>query len=225
MTTHVMTFARRSLWLLPLWAVLLFLATVTQQPDPQTAFADWSAYVTTGIFLVSHLVASIAGAALGSIGVAGLMLYLQETRGARRIIAGMVATVAGNIFLTAVFGAAAFAQPAMGRLFLAGEPNAFDFYNEVYGAPLFATAMLALLLFLIGGIFTGSAIAASGRLPRWTGWAYAVATAGFVVSFLLWPLGMSVFSGLLIAATAVIAWRGARTARHEQASVAIAAGA
>jgi hypothetical protein len=125
------------------------------------------------------------------------------------MIAGLVTTVAANVFLTAVFGAAAFAQPAMGRLFLAGEPNAFDFYNEVYGAPLFATAMLALLLFLIGGIFTGGAIAASGRLPRWTGWAYAVATAGFVVSFLLWPVGMSVFSGLLIVATADIAWRAA----------------
>ena len=224
MTTQVMTFARRSLWLLPLWAVLLFLATFTHQPDPQTAFADWSAYVTTDIFLVSHLVASIAGAAIGSIAIAGLMLYLQDSRGARRMVTGMAATIAGNLFLTAIFGIAAFAQPAMGRMFLAGEAVAFDFYNEVYGAPLLATAMLALLLFLIGGIFTGSAIAASGRLPRWTGWAYAIATTGFVVSFLVWPVGMSVSSALLAAATAAIAWRGVRSAPGEQASVAIAAG-
>jgi hypothetical protein len=224
MTTHVTTFARRSLWLLPLWAVLLFLATFTHQPDPQSAFADWSAYVTTDVFLVSHLVASIAGAAIGSIAIAGLMLYLQDSRGARRMVTGMAATVAGNLFLTAIFGIAAFAQPAMGRMFLAGEPSAFDFYNEVYGAPLLATAMVALLLFLIGGIFTGSAIAASGRLPRWTGWAYAVATTGFVVSFLVWPVGMSVSSALLVAATAAIAWRGARSADRAQTSVAVAAG-
>jgi hypothetical protein len=224
MTTHIMSFARRSLWLLPLWAVLLFLATLTHQPDPQTAFAEWSAYVTTDVFLVSHLVASIAGAAVGSIGVTGLLLYLQETRGGRRMVTGMAATVAGNLFLTAIFGVAAFAQPAMGRMFLAGEPSAFDFYNEVYGAPLLATAMLALLLFLIGGLFTGSAIAASGRLPRWSGWAYAVATTGFVVSFLMWPVGMSVFSAVLAAATAAIAWRAAQAGGREPAMVAVAEG-
>lgn len=222
MTHSVSLFARRSLWLLPVWAASLFLATLTHQPDPQTAFADFSAYITTDVFLVSHLVASIAGAALGSIGVVGLLLYLQGSKGAGKAVAGMIATVAGNIFLTAIFGVAAFAQPAIGRMFLAGEQNAVDFYNQIYAAPLFATAILALLLFMVGGIFLGSAISASALLPRWTGWAYVLSIVGYVLSFILFPVGMSLFSGLLIVATAVIAWTSARAASGQQARVAMA---
>jgi hypothetical protein len=182
MTHQVRAFARGALWALPVWAALLFLSTLTHQPDPQTDFAGFAAYVTTNQFLLSHLVGSIAGAAIGSIGVIGLMLFLQNTRAAGRAITGMVATVAGNTLTSSIFGVAAFAQTAMGRMFLAGQQNALDFYNQVYAGPLFGTALVALLLFIAGGVFTGSAIAASGRFPRWTGWVYAITTAGFVLS-------------------------------------------
>ncbi|HSM57321.1 MAG TPA: hypothetical protein VK879_14310 [Candidatus Sulfomarinibacteraceae bacterium] len=225
MTEKVSQFARRALWTLPVWAVFLFLATLSHQPDPQTAFAGFAAYVTTDLFLASHLVASIAGAALGSIGVVALLLHVQETKGAGKAISGMVATVASNIFLTSIFGVAAFAQPAMGRLFLAGQPGAVDFYNEVYAVPLFATAMVALLLFIAGGVFIGLAIAASGLFPRWTGWVYGLAVVGYVVSFILLPVGMSVFSALLILATAVIAWHGTVAGSRSPAPVAVKAGA
>lgn len=215
MTPSLNTFARRALWLLPVWAALLFFSTLTHQPDPQTDFAGFAAYITTDIFLVSHLVGSIAGAALGSIGVVALLLYVQDTDGAGRAITGAVATIASNIFLTAVFGVAAFAQPALGRLFLAGEQSAVDFYNQTYAAPLFATAIIALLLFLIGGAFLGSAIAAARRFPRWTGWLYALSTVGFALSFILMPLGMSLFSALLTLTTAAIAYTAARAARTQ----------
>ena len=56
MTSQLRTFARRALWLLPVWTAFLFLGTLTHQPDPQTAFADFSAYITTDVFLVSHYV-------------------------------------------------------------------------------------------------------------------------------------------------------------------------
>ena len=78
MTQQVRTFARGALWALPIWAVMLFLGTLTHQPDPQTDFPGFAAYVTTTSFLLSHLINSITGAAIGSIGVVGLMLYLQE---------------------------------------------------------------------------------------------------------------------------------------------------
>jgi hypothetical protein len=205
--TAVRTFARLALWALPVWAALLFLSTLTHQPDPQTAFADFAAYVTTTQFLLSHIIGSIAGAAIGSIGVIGLASYLQETRVAGRAIAGMVATVAGNTLMASIFGIAAFAQPAMGQAFIAGQQNALDFYNQVYAAPLFVTVLAALLLFIIGGVVTGIAIAASGRFPSWTGWVYAITTAGFALSNFLMPVGQSVTSALLIIATVVIAWR------------------
>jgi hypothetical protein len=185
---------------------MLFLGTLTHQPDPQTAFDDFAAYVTTDWFLISHLLNSILGAAIGSIGVIGLALLLQDSKAAGKALAGMVATVAANTLTASIFGVAAFAQPAMGRAFLAGQENALDFYNDVYAAPLFLTALVFLLLFIAGGILTGTAIAASGRWPRWTGWVYALMTTGFVFSNFLLPVGQSVTSALLFVATAVLAW-------------------
>jgi hypothetical protein len=218
MTPTVQSFARKGLWLLPIWAILLFLSTLTHQPSPQTAFADFSAYITTRQFLISHLVGSIAGAALGSIGAVALMLNLQETRAAGRAITGMAALIAGNTFTTAVFGAAAFAQPAMGRMFLAGQSNAQEFYNQVYGAPLFLTVIIGLLLLIVSGVFLGSAIAVSGRLPRWAGWVFAVALAGFVFSSIFFDLGTSIFSALLILSSVVVAWNAPRVSPPQYAT-------
>lgn len=215
MTHQVRTFARGALWALPVWAAMLFLGTLTHQPDPQTAFDDFAAYVTTSEFLVSHLFNSILGAAIGSIGVIGLMLYLQDSKVAGKAIIGMVATVVANTLTSSIFGAAAFAQPAMGRVFLAGQENALDFYNNVYAAPLFMTALVSLLLFIIGGIFTGIAITGSGRWPRWTGWVYAITTTAFVLSNFLLPLGQSVMSALLFIATVVIAWTAGREVQEQ----------
>ncbi len=210
MRRQVRTFIRGSLWMLPVWAALLFWATLTQQPDPLTAFADFATYVTTGRFLFSHLLGSIVGAAIGSIGVIGLMLYLQDTKTAGRAIAGMTATVAGNVLMSSTYGVAAFAQPAMGRLFQAGQQNAVEFYNQTYGAPLLFTALGGLLLFLLGGVLVGIAIAGSGRLPRWSGWMYAVMSLGFALGLFFPPVVQSVTSALLFAATLAIAWSASR---------------
>jgi hypothetical protein len=210
MTHQIRTFAQRAIWALPVWAALLFFGTLTHQPDPQTAFNDFAAYVTTSQFLASHLLNSIAGAAIGSIGVIGLVLFLQDTKSAGKALTGMVATVAANTLTSSIFGVAAFAQPAMGQAFLAGQDNALDFYNNVYAAPLFVTALVSLLLFIVGGVSTGMAIAAYDRFPRWTGWVYAVTTVGFVLSNFLLPVGQSVTAALLFAATVVVAWSAGR---------------
>jgi len=194
---------------------LLFLSTLTHQPDVQTDFAGFAAYVTTNQFLWSHLIGSILGAAVGSLGVIGLMLYLQDSKVADRAIIGMAATVMGNTLLSAIFGVAAFAQTAMGRMYLAGQQNASDFYNQVYNGALLGTALVGLLLFMIGGVFIGIAIAACGRLPRWTGWVYAITTVGFALSNFLLPVGQSVSSALLFIATVAVAWRASQEGNRQ----------
>ena len=210
MTNQVRAFARGALWALPVWAAMLFFGTITHQPDAQTDFAGFASYVTTTGFLLSHLINSIAGAAIGSIGVIGLMLYLQDSKVAGKAITGMAASVAANTLVASIFGVAAFAQTAMGRMFLAGEQTAQDFYNQVYNGTLFGTALVALLLFMTGGVFIGIAIAASGRFPRWTGWIYAISVVGFVLSNFLLDVGQSITSVLLFAATVTIAWSAGR---------------
>jgi hypothetical protein len=197
---------------------MLFLGTLTEQPDPQTAFADFAAYVTTNWFLWSHLINSILGAAIGSLGVIGLMLYLQDTKVAGRAITGMVASVTGNVLMSSVYGIAAFAQSAMGRMFQAGQQNAVDFYNQVYSVPLFVTALGGMMLFMIGGVFAGSAIAGSGRLPRWAGWVYVVMSIGFALGLFFPPIVMNISSTLLFLATVAVAWSAAREGRTQNAT-------
>ena len=223
MTHQVRKFAQRAIWALPVWAAMLFLGTLTHQPDPKTAFGDFAAYVTTDQFLYSHLINSILGAAIGSIGVIGLTIYLADSKVAGRAITGMVATVTANILAASLFGAAAFAQPAMGRAFLAGQGNALDFYNDVYAAPLFLTALVFVLLFIVGGIFTGIAITRSGRWPRWTGWVYAVTTTGFVLSNFLFPVGQSITSALLFIATIPLAWSAGREPQPQNDQIGVPA--
>src|SRR4029453_18517337 len=54
--------ARIGLWAFPLYGLLLGLSTITHQPSVDD-FDAYSRYITTDIFLVSHLGASIFGAA------------------------------------------------------------------------------------------------------------------------------------------------------------------
>lgn len=133
----------------------------------------------------------------------------------------MVATVSGNTLTSSIFGVAAFAQTAMGRMFLAGQQNAPEFYNQVYSGPLFGTVIVALLLFIAGGVLAGIAITASGRFPRWSGWIYAITTTGFVLSNFLLPVAQSVFSALFIIATVAVAWSAAREERRSYAKTGI----
>lgn len=217
MSHSAQNFARRAIWALPVWAAMLFLGTFTHQPDPQTDFAGFAAYVTTPWFLFSHLFNSIFGAFVGSLGITALGFYLQDTPAARKALTGMVATVAANILNTALFGTAAFFQPAIGRAFLAGQENALDLYNGVYAAPLFATAILGVLMLLIGGISTGAAIATSGRFPRWAGWVYGAAMAAFALSVFFFSSLQSVLTALIFVSAAVVAWQARRDVRPHSA--------
>ena len=221
MTPQVRAFARGALWALPAWAIMLFLGTLTHQPDPQKDFAGFAAYVTTSSFLWSHLINSITGAAVGSIGVVGLTLYLQDSKVSKRALTGMIATILGNTMVSSIFGVAAFAQTAMGRLFIAGQTNMLDVYNQVYNAPLFLTALVALLFFMAGGIFIGNAIAACSLFPRWTGWLYALGVVGFVLSNFLLDIGQSFSSAFLFLATVTIAWNAGRQTQQQSAQAAV----
>ena len=77
--------------------------------------------------------------------------------------------IISNTMVASIFGVAAFAQTAMGRMFFAGQQNGPEIDNQVYNGTLFANAAIALLLFMIGGILIGNAITASGSFPRWDG--------------------------------------------------------
>jgi hypothetical protein len=147
-------------WAAPVWAVLLFVGTLQHQPPPQTAFPEYARFITTTAFLASHLVASILGAAFGTVGFAALFVILVQRGAGASAVWAFVLFVIGNTLATSVFGSAAFAQPAIGRMYLAGQTaQAVALQDDIYGVPLFATALPGVLLLTIGLVLFGIAVA------------------------------------------------------------------
>ena len=199
--------ARAGLWALPGYGILLGLGTLTHQP-PVSDFDAYARYVTTGVFLASHLVASIFGAALAIIGVVAATVFLVRGRAAGTAVAGLVLTTVTNVFLAAAFGSAAFVQPGIGRAHLNGVPGMPALNDDTaYGPALFATALSATFVLIVAAIVVGTAIARTSRRLRWPGIAYAVLIPLFALSgFLLEPV-QPVAGFALAVATTVLALR------------------
>ena len=200
-------YARLLVWAAPLWALLLFLGTLEHQPPPQTAFEDYARFITTTWFLISHLVASILGAAFGTLGFAALFVLLVRRGRGSSAVGAFVLFVIGNTLATSVFGAAAFAQPAIGRMYLGGQTAAaVALQDDVYGVPLFATAIPGVLLLSIGLVLFGIAVARSTWVPRWAGITLAVSGPLFgIIGVILASVVQSVGAAGLIVSLASIA--------------------
>jgi hypothetical protein len=208
LTNELDRLARWGLWALPVWTVLLFLGTLSHQPDTRTDFAGFARYVTTTEFLISHIVASIIGAAIGVLGLLALFTFLALRGPSRLAAVGLVFAVVGNVMITAIFGMAAFGQPAIGRLYLAGQTaEAVATYNDMYGAPLTATATAGILLLVLGVIAMGIAVARSRVLPGWAGIGMAVGIVIFgVIGVILADIVQSIGALLLVASTLWLAY-------------------
>ena len=195
--------ATAGLWLLPGYGVLLALSTLTHQP-PITDFDAYAGYISTYVFLLSHLGASIGGVALALLGTVSVLIFTGDGAAARAAIACAALTIVANVGLAAAFGSAAFAQPGIGRAHLAGVPGMPALNADTaYGAPLVATALVSSLAFVVAAIVLGTAIARTDPRLKLAGLGYAIGLVLFVLSgFLLQP-GQPV-AGLVAAAAAVV---------------------
>ncbi len=161
------------LWLLPVFGALTLWATLTHQPDPTTEFSSWARFVSTDEFLAKHLIGSILGLAINTLGVAALTGAILATgHRARPAAWGFALTVLGSAGLIAGFGVAAFAQPAIGTLEIQGAAGAHDVYDDVYGIPTFVTLIGGAVLFSAASIVLARAAAALDGIPRWARIAY-----------------------------------------------------
>ena len=182
MNDRIGTWARTAVWALPVYGVLLAAGTITQQPDYRTDFAAYADYVTTTTVLASHVIASIAGAVLGLIGMTALSALTEDTS-PKRARWGFVSSAFGQIGLASIFGVAAFSQPAIGRAFLDGERAVAEAINaDIYGGPLVAIAALSLLAFVASGILLGGAARRMGTWPRWAGVTFTSSIVVFAVA-------------------------------------------
>jgi hypothetical protein len=192
---------------LPVYGLLVLLSTLSHQPDYRTDFLAYAEYVTTTGFLVSHLVGSILGTTIGLFGVLALGAVLAATRVRRLALRGLVLSVAGMAFIMTLFGAATFAQPAIGGAYLAGQQAAVAINSDLYGAPAVVVGLTGGLLYSAGAALLGVALWRIGTLPRWTGPLYALAVPlisiiGLAVG-VAQPIGavLIIISGAWIAST------------------------
>ena len=204
--------ARIGLWALPLYGLLLALSTITHQPSVDD-FDAYARYITTDVFLVSHLGASIFGAAIAIVGAIAVTAYLVRGRAARAAVAGLLLTTATNVFMSAAFGSATFVQPGIGRAHLRGvEGLPAINADTAYGPTLFAVALTATFFLIVSAIVLGTAIARTSPRLRWHGVAYAVLIAAFAVTGFAWQPAQPFTGFALAAATAALAVSLPRTA-------------
>ena len=148
--------------------------------------------MTTTTFFVSHVLGSILGSVLGVLGVAAWGLFLSSSRRPRLALSGVTATVIGTVFITAIFGLAPFAQPALGDSSFKGSGQAQALYDAMYDAPSLLLGIAGALLISLGTILLGLAARTSEQIPRWAATTFGV--SGPFIGILGIP---SAFSGQL----------------------------
>ena len=211
--TRLERYVNLLVWAAPVWAVLLFVGTLGHQPPPQTAFPEYARFITTVAFLASHLIASLLGAAFGTLGFAAVFVILVQRGAGALAMWAFVLFVIGNTLATSVFGAAAFAQPAIGRMYLAGQTaQAVALQDDIYGVPLFATALPGVLLLTIGLVLFGVAVVRAAWVPRWAGITLAVSGPLFgIIGLILASAVQSVGAAGLVVSTLTIALFASRS--------------
>jgi hypothetical protein len=197
--------ARLGLWALPVWAALLSLSTITEQPHWQTHPADWSRFVTTPEFLASHLVASILGAAIGALGMVALGAVLARRGHPAFGLWTMVTGVVAAVLSASALGVAAFAQPAIGRNYLAGHTASARLLikTAANGGWLNATIGISGLLLIASAVVAGVGVARTPSLPRFAGIGFAASMALFAVAQVPDKGPWQAIAGALMAASTV----------------------
>lgn len=207
MSDHIERAARGGLWLLPAYAVLLALGTLTHQP-PVSDFDAYARYITTDVFLLSHIGGSIGGAALAILGALAVAVFTAHGRAGRLAVVGLVLTVVSNVYMAASFGSAAFVQPGIGRAHLAGVPGMDDINADTaYGPAFVVTALAATALLVAAAIVLGTAVSRTSPALRPYGTAYAVLLPTFAVTGFAFQPAQPWAGFALAAATAALAVR------------------
>ena len=160
---------------LPLYGALTFWSSLHPQPDPNTRFEEWSRFVTSDYYVLTHVLGSLLGLILAIFGTFALGASLTRSRAARLGMVAMVITVLGSTLFLPVMGVSTFTAPKEGQALLAG----IEEYSKLPG--IFAdtvsgtTSLLVILLQVVDNVLLGVAVWRSGTLPKWAGAFWVVA--------------------------------------------------
>lgn len=216
------TYARAGLWALPVYGLANLLGTLSSQPDyhQRIHFPAYARYIHTTEFLASHFAASLFGAGIGLLGFAALFVYLATGPKPGVPVAAFMSTILGTIAMAAVIGVAAFAQPAIGKAFLAGHHDVIALNASVYGTSLNVTVAVALLLIFAGVILFAVAISRSQTLPRTAGILLAASLPIFAIGSIT-GTALDHIGALMQIASAIWIAHSAMTTGSDQRSTAV----
>ena len=199
---------------LPVYAILLAVGSWSPQPDQVTDPQGWARFVASPIYLISHLLTGVVGAALVILGTFALAALLTH-RAPRLAPTGLVLATVGQVLFTVPAVISTFATPAIGQAYLHGNREVM---TVAFPDAMTAVTMVAVLLTVTGNVILGGAVARTRVFPRWTGIVWATGTVVFYI--LGAALGMATTgaslptqpagAALLAISSAVMAWSAAR---------------
>jgi hypothetical protein len=121
------------------------------------------------------------------------------------------------MYLVAIFGVAAFAQPAIGKAFLAGHHDVIGLNSSVYDTALNVTSAVGLVLWVAGGVLFAVAISRSQSLPTAAGVLLAVGIPVFAIASIMGNV-LAQIGGLLQIGSTIWIARSAMTSRSDSPS-------
>jgi hypothetical protein len=110
-------------------------------------------------------------------GFQALRAFLERNSVNRLAFAGMILSVTGLCLFLPFLGVFAFAGPVAGRLYLSGDLQAVSVISEATGTSnpaALAIGGVSVLFSVLGAILFSIAIWRSGKLPKWSAFAYAI---------------------------------------------------
>jgi hypothetical protein len=165
--------------------------------DPRTpteTLAGASRAVTSAPWLIAHYLA-LVGFVLLLCALPALYTRLASTGIESRARWAMLLSGVGVALILPTLGVELYALPAVGRLFLDGNPSVAPAVSLIYLGGATLVMVLGLLLLAIGAIMLGTAIGRSRTLPKWAGITFAVGLAFWCPLF---PPPVRIVDGLLI---------------------------
>ncbi len=150
-------------------------------------------------------------------GFQALQTFLERSSVDRWAFAGMIISMIGLGLFLPFLGIFAFAAPVAGKLYLNGQVQAVSIISEATGTsnPTALTfGAISVLSSVLGAILFSVAIWRSGKLPKWSAFAYAIsAPLNWTPHYIpvLWLLG-----GLLLFAAGIGIARGTWNATNQE---------
>jgi hypothetical protein len=133
---------------------------------PGQAPEEWTRFVGSTYYLLTHIFGSISSALVAIFGVFALGAYLANGRAGRLGLVAMVITLVGQALSLVIGGVSTFASNAISSAYLAGTEDVMRLEFPAAMSVLFG---LAILLLVVGNVLLGVAVWRSGTLPKWAG--------------------------------------------------------